>query len=266
MKSVTIGRLASLLIFNTLFILICGLYTVRAPVETQAPQIVIPFVHTPACSLPLAYTSTNILLPVKRISQHLPYADDEESNVCWAAGIAMIANYLGAPVELCTITQHRTYAAFADCCLSSERIDSDSTYLCNQGATSNEIDEVLIRLRMYYSHEMKPLTEKQILNELAHGRPILVDRESNTIHSVFGITYPGRHIVVIIGYKQGKYVVHDPNPFATIEQHFSYSQLLFGINGKTRWRETWYELSFRMDRCNPSFVPYCSCEITHRSQ
>lgn len=240
MKSAFLGRMASLFIFSTLFILICDL---------QKSPAAIPIQKIPACSLSPPPTSFDILLPVQRISQSIPYADDEKSNICWAAGIAMIANYLGKPTELCIIVQHRTYSAFAHCCLPVERIDEDSKYLCNQGATSNEIDHVLIRLKMQFRHDMKPLTEKQIFNELAHNRPVLVDRESNTIHSVFGMTYPGRHIVVIVGYVHGGYIVLDPNPFATIEQYLSYSQLLFGINGKTRWKETWYELSFTMDRC-----------------
>lgn len=240
MKFAFLGRMASLFIFITLFTLICGIRT---------SSTAIPFLKKPSCTFSTTHTSSDILLPVKRVSQSIPYADDEKSNICWAAGIAMIANYLGKPTDLCTIVQHRTYSAFASCCLSAENIDEDSKYLCNQGATSNEINGVLIRLKIYYSHEMKPLTEKQILNELAHNRPVLVDRENNIQHSVFGITYPGRHVVVIIGHVQGEYIVHDPNPFATMEQYFSYSQLLFGISGKTRWKETWYELSLRDDRC-----------------
>ncbi len=252
----SVGRSAALSLFCCMFVAVCGSST-----SGIAPATVPTVPSDP--SLPChvaADPSADILLPMSRVSQSIPYAHDGDSDLCWAASMAMVSDYLGKPVALCQVAQQRSYGVFVDCCQPVGRMDEMSIMLCNRGASSSEIDLAFDRLGIQYRHVAAPLSEQDLLQELAHGRPVYMDRENGDVELWYGMEIHGRHAVVIMGHVDGRYVVLDPSPFSSGPEHETYSQLRYGYSGDRRWRESWYRLSLRRDGCAPTFVPGCSCE------
>lgn len=147
---------------------------------------------------------------------------------CWAAGIAMVANYVGSYVQECELARAKT--GF-ECCYYG------CYGYCNQTAQSNEIDGLLAQANVAHDYQAGPLSEHQLQVELSSDRPVLAG---------FQGPFAG-HVAVITGFTPGyvtTYRIYDPW-YGIIDA--PYSGLLSGPG----FGEPWIHSYFRIHKYDP---------------
>jgi hypothetical protein len=188
--------------------------------------------------------------------QEVPYVPFWESNLCWATTIAMVSTYLGNPRSPCQIASYIANDGMS-CCRLSPSSPKDAIARCNQGAYTSQITDTMHRMGIYQLHLDGPLDEDRLRNQLSNGRPVILEMSYKVKEGDKDV--PKGHVVVIAGYKNGQYLVLNPNRRSS--DMLTYDQLLHGENTfKWTWSATWHHFSYRPDGCNPRFNTHCDCD------
>ena len=261
MARIYLGRFAALLLFASTCVACCAPHRVaqippELPLQPPGP---IPDLRPRVCFVPDVKASQDIVLDVPRVSQSIPYAEDGDSDVCWAATLNMVLGYYGSTLPLCKIMALRP-DIIPSCCRAAESMDKESAEICNQGADVVEIARAMNRIGLYFTYDEGRISEATLIDELAHGRPVYISRKNGVHYTVNEEEVDQRHATLITGHVGGKFRVIDPSPWDTKPTDVSFDQLVNGYGTMGEWKGTWYKLSFRADRCNPLFVPGCSCD------
>jgi hypothetical protein len=150
---------------------------------------------------------------------------------CWAASIAMVADYYGHSVAECALAGAKTGGG-GICCSQFACATG-----CNVPAQPNEIAQFFTALGVHGVFAASPLTEGALQTELTNGRPVYV---------MFANSFSG-HAVVVTGYSptpQG-YIYHLVDPWYG-PQNIPFVSVLNGPNG-IHWAATMHRL--RVDAC-----------------
>jgi hypothetical protein len=153
---------------------------------------------------------------------------------CWAASIAMVANYYGYNVAECTLAN---YKSGLDYCCGTYACASP----CNQTAMPQEIFYMLNQIGLKGVYRANALSEIELQIELSNGRPV---------YTMFQGSFTG-HAVVVTGFSgvstsPAYYHVVDPYHGA---QDMPYQSILWGPYGE-HWSYTIFNLSPYTDGCN----------------
>ncbi len=183
----------------------------------------------------LAPDPNGVALPVPEMPQYC-------NEWCWAAAIAMVAQYYGKPVSECALAGVKTgyYQACCDYYMACANP-------CNQTAQPSEITTILSKGLGLYGYFSQTISEKQLKTELTNGRPVYI---------MFSNSFVG-HAAVISGYvvngTVAYYHIIDPwsGPF-----DITYASLLNGPNG-LHWTYTISRISTNSQGCNPAYNPDC---------
>jgi len=161
---------------------------------------------------------------------------------CWAASIAMVADYYGHYVSECELAGYKS--GYGDQCCSYYACSSP----CNQTATPQEIKYMLNQIGLYGTYVPRALSETELQIELSSGRPV---------YTMFQGSFSG-HAVVITGFDGGGYPTyyHVVDPYYGV-QEIPYDSILWGPYGE-HWTYTITRLSAYADGCNPYFNPECA--------
>ncbi len=219
-----------------LFSGILALLSLAACAHEPPSRIEVPYQYPQAgerCDnqRPIAPGESQLLVPHIRES-HPPHPEgDKVQN--WTAALAMITTYLGKPMAPCQVASVRVGGL--SCCRPASALSQES---CQKAAWPNEIELTLKDMELHAVHLTRPLSEREIKQEISNGRPVLVVR--------------GTQALVITGYAGATYHLLDPGPEGgTI--FLSHDALAKG------WRESWYLIAFRRDACVPRFHGDCDC-------
>ncbi len=185
----------------------------------------------------------NTQLSVPHIWQSAPVIPVDGGRQNWAAGIAMISNYLGMPKAPCQIASYKTPGGVT-CCdpgfLSATGFDAD----CRRAASADKINRTCEAINLHYSYIQRPLSERELRTEISNGRPVLISQYTGyNAH---------QQIYLLDGFSKNLYHVLDPAANGKAWD-ITYAGLF------KRWNESWLLFSFRQDACNPQFNTNCEC-------
>jgi hypothetical protein len=128
---------------------------------------------------------------------------------------------------------------------------------CNVGAPDADVDAALRAVGLRFVRVPRPLSERELRQEISNGRPVLVKRATGRAIMVDGKVDREHHMFVVTGYDVDRYHVLDPAPKGRA-MYLDYATLLHG-DGHQVWRTSWTYLSFRPEACDPRFNPRCTC-------
>ncbi len=218
----------------------CATTTPLPPKPSDTPKPPAP--SASVCPPERPTEPNGMVLAVPHIRQRTAFTKPYESNLCWAASLAMVSAYLGKPRETCQIATFIAREGL-DCCDLVLTSPAEDIASCNDGAY---VGPMLDTLGLHYRTD-GPMSEELLRHEITNGRPVIVQTTRETEEK--GKKVRVAHARVIIGfYAWGTYQVNDPGRDQPYE--LRYAELLHGEKEiPWTWTASWYHMSYVKETC-----------------
>jgi hypothetical protein len=185
----------------------------------------------PNCDPDLPINPSGVALAVPELPQQC-------QSWCWAASIAMVANYYGTSISECALAGYKT--GYGSSCCAWAACSSP----CDQSALGPEIASILSQLGFYGTYLTRALTESELQLEISSGRPVCV---------MFQGSFSGHAVVVTAFTGTSPTLYHVVDPWYG-PQDIPYANLVWGPNGE-HWMYSISRISPYSDGCSPVFNP-----------